>query len=40
MNVIKVQGTRLDWLYMRRWCDAHGARELLEALRLAAKVEP
>ena len=32
-GVIAVQGERLDWDYIRRWCDAHGTREMLERLR-------
>ncbi len=32
-NVIAVQGDRLDWPYIHRWCDAHGTRELLDSIR-------
>ena len=32
-NVIAVQGERIDWEYVHRWCDAHGTRELLEEVR-------
>ncbi len=32
-GVIAVQGDCLDWDYIRRWCDLHGTRELLEAVR-------
>jgi hypothetical protein len=32
-GVIAVQGDSLDWDYIRRWCDLHGTRELLEAVR-------
>ncbi len=32
-GVIAVQGESLDWEYIRRWCDAHGTRELLETVR-------
>jgi hypothetical protein len=32
-GVIAVQATRLDWNYIRRWCDEHGTRELLERVR-------
>ena len=32
-NVVAVQGERLDWEYVQRWCDAHGTRELLEEVR-------
>ncbi len=32
-GVIAVQGDSLDWAYIRRWCDLHGTRELLEAVR-------
>ena len=31
-GVIAVQADRLDWNYIRRWCDAHGTRELLDKL--------
>jgi hypothetical protein len=27
-GVVAVQGERLDWNYIRRWCDAHGTWEL------------
>jgi hypothetical protein len=32
-NVLAVQGTSLDWAYMRRWCAAHGTEQLLEQIR-------
>jgi hypothetical protein len=32
-GVIAVQGDRLDWDYICRWCDSHETRELLDALR-------
>jgi hypothetical protein len=32
-GVIAVQGDRLDWHYIRRWCNARGTRELLDKLR-------
>ena len=32
-GVMAVQGERLDWNYIRRWCDAHGTRELLDKVR-------
>ena len=32
-NVLAVQRDSLDWGYVRRWCDQHGTRELLEQLR-------
>ena len=35
-GVIAVQGERLDWDYIRRWCDDHGTRELLEQVRASA----
>jgi hypothetical protein len=28
-----VQGDRLDWDYIHRWCDAHGTRALLDEVR-------
>jgi hypothetical protein len=31
-NVIAVQAQTLDFPYLRRWCDTHGTRELLEQL--------
>jgi hypothetical protein len=34
-NVIAVQGERIDWEYVQRWCDVHGTRELLERIRLS-----
>ncbi|HJT78629.1 MAG TPA: hypothetical protein VJ739_15610 [Gemmataceae bacterium] len=32
-NVIAVQGERLDWGYVNRWCDLHATRELLDRVR-------
>ncbi len=32
-NVIAVQGDRLDWPYIQRWCDQHGTRTLLDEIR-------
>ncbi|MFQ5806650.1 MAG: hypothetical protein ACE5I3_09390 [Phycisphaerae bacterium] len=32
-NVIAVQGDRIDWDYVYRWCDQHGTRELLDEIR-------
>lgn len=32
-NVIAVQQDRIDWVYVSRWCDEHGTRELLERVR-------
>ena len=32
-GVIAVQGDRLDWVYIHHWCDCHGTRELLDAVR-------
>ena len=32
LNVLKVQAGRLDYDYIRRWCDRHGTRSLFEAL--------
>src|SRR5262249_14086556 len=29
-NVIAVQGDRLDWDYLYRWCDLHGTRDQLD----------
>jgi hypothetical protein len=32
-NVVAIQGDRLDWNYITRWCDARGTRDLLEQMR-------
>lgn len=32
-NVIAVQGSGLDWIYIESWCDRHGTRQLLEDVR-------
>jgi hypothetical protein len=32
-NVIAVQGDRINWDYVTKWCDRHGTRELLESVR-------
>ncbi len=32
-NVIGVQQQHLDWDYVHHWCDQHGTRELLDAIR-------
>lgn len=32
-NVIAVQQDRLDWDYIHRWCELHGSRENLDAIR-------
>jgi hypothetical protein len=32
-GVIAVQGDRLDWGYIHHWCECHGTRELLDAVR-------
>ncbi len=32
-GVIAVQKDRIDWEYVRRWCDQHGTRDLLEQIR-------
>ena len=37
-GVIAVQGERLDWNYIRRWCDAHGTRELLDKVRIGGAI--
>jgi len=36
-SVIAVQGDKLDWEYVRHWCDEHGTRELLEDLRSSVR---
>jgi hypothetical protein len=37
-NVIAVQLDRLDWDYIHRWCDLHGSREHLDAIRKSLEV--
>ena len=32
-NVLAIQGDNLDWTYIHGWCDQHGTRTLLEAIR-------
>jgi hypothetical protein len=32
-DVIAVQGDRIDWDYVHRWCDQHGTRALLDEIR-------
>lgn len=32
-NVIAVQGDRIDWDYVHRWCEEHGTRALLDEIR-------
>jgi len=32
-NVIAVQGDRIDWDYVGRWCEGHGTGELLKEIR-------
>ncbi|MGQ0635770.1 MAG: nucleotidyltransferase [Planctomycetaceae bacterium] len=32
-DVIAVQGERLDWNYIDRWCDEHGTRTQLDEIR-------
>ena len=32
-DVIAVQGGRLDWDYVQRWCERHGTRALLDEIR-------
>jgi hypothetical protein len=31
--VIGVQGAKLDWPYIERWCDAHGSRKRLDEVK-------
>jgi hypothetical protein len=33
LNVILVQGDRIDWDYVNAWCDKHGSRAVLEEIR-------
>ncbi len=37
-GVMLVQRDRLDWAYIQNWCDQHGSREHLDALRASAGV--
>jgi hypothetical protein len=32
-SVIAVQGDRIEWDYVHRWCDRHGTRAVLEEIR-------
>jgi hypothetical protein len=32
-DVIAVQGERIDWEYVYKWCDQHGTRALLDEVR-------
>ncbi len=32
-DVSAVQGDRIDWDYVHRWCDQHGTRALLDEIR-------
>ena len=32
-NVIAVQGERIDWDYVHGWCEKHGTRQQLDAIR-------
>jgi hypothetical protein len=32
-DVLAVQGDRLDWDYIHRWCEQHGTRALLDEIR-------
>jgi hypothetical protein len=32
-GVIAVQGDRIDWEYVHRWCDQHGTRTTLDEIR-------
>lgn len=32
-DVIAVQGDRIDWDYVHRWCEPHGTRALLDEIR-------
>jgi len=32
-NVLAVQGDRIDWPYVYTWCERHGTRALLDAIR-------
>ena len=37
-NVVAVQQDRIDWAYVKRWCEQHGTLALLEKLR--AEIPP
>jgi hypothetical protein len=32
-DVIAVQGDRIDWDFVHRWCEQHGTRALLDEIR-------
>jgi len=32
-NIIAVQGDRIDWDYVQSWCEQHGTRSQLDAIR-------
>ncbi|MBI5383651.1 MAG: nucleotidyltransferase [Verrucomicrobia bacterium] len=32
-DVLSVQGGKLDWLYVEKWCDQHDSRAVLEEIR-------
>ena len=33
LGVIAVQGDRIDWDHVHRWCDQHGTRAMLDKIR-------
>lgn len=39
-GVIAVQGDKLDWAYIEKWCDTHGTRTLLDKLRRTTPLIP
>jgi len=32
-DMIAVQGDRIDWDYVHKWCEQHGTRALLDKIR-------
>ncbi|MFI5458783.1 MAG: hypothetical protein ACHRXM_25425, partial [Isosphaerales bacterium] len=32
-DVVAVQGDRIDWDYVHKWCEQHGTRALLDEIR-------
>jgi hypothetical protein len=39
-NILAVQGSALDWVYIRRWNDTHGTASLLEQIRATVPRNP
>ena len=39
LAILQVQGSGLDWGYIRKWCGQHGILELLEKARTESNLE-